>query len=124
MKKVLKILGISFSLILVLLLSLPFFFNVDDLRPEIEKKAGEAMHAKLQLGKLGLKVFPNLSIFADDVSVASLDKRFPETFLKGNSFRLEIPFLSLLGAPRVVIKINRPEVFIVKKIRFLTLNLF
>jgi uncharacterized protein involved in outer membrane biogenesis len=115
MKKVIKILGISFSLILVLLLSLPFFFKVDDLRPEIEKKAGEALHAKLHLGKLGLKVFPSLSIFADDVSVTSLDKRFPETFLKGNSFRLEIPFLSLLGAPRVVIKINRPEVFIVKK---------
>ena len=115
MKKILKLLGISFALIFVLLLSLPFFFKVDDLRPEIEKKAGEALHAKLHLGKLGLKVFPSLSIFADDLSVTSLDKRFPETFLKGNSFRLEIPFLSLFGAPRVVVKIYRPEVFIVKK---------
>ncbi|MEI7440836.1 MAG: AsmA family protein [bacterium] len=115
MNKVLNLLGISFSLILVLLLILPFFFKVDDLRPEIEKKAGEALHAKLHLGRLGLKLFPSLSIFADDVSVTSLDKRFPETFLKGNSFRMEIPFLSLIGAPRVVVKINRPEVFIVKK---------
>lgn len=115
MKKILKVLGISFALIFVLLLSLPFFFKVDDLRPEIEKKAGEALHANLHLGKLGLNLFPSLSISADDVSVTSLDKRFPETFLKGNSFRLEIPFLSLLGAPRAVVKINRPEVFIVKK---------
>jgi uncharacterized protein involved in outer membrane biogenesis len=115
MRKALKVLGISFGLIILVLVALPFFFKVDDLRPEIEKKAGEALQAQVHLGKLGLRLFPNLSLKADDVSVVPKDKNFQEPLLKGNSFRIEIPLMSLIGAPQATIKINRPEIFILKK---------
>lgn len=115
MKKALKLFVISFGVIVVFLISLPLFFNVDDLRPEIEKKAGEALSAEIHLGKLGLRVFPSLSLNADDISVIPKDKNFQEPILRGNSFRVEIPFMSLLGAPQAIVKIRRPEVFLNKK---------
>ena len=115
MKKILKITAAIVGFILLVLLIVPFFINVDKFRPQLESKAGEALNAKVELGKLGLRLIPNLTISSDRLVVTPKDPRFPESVIKSDKFKISIPLLSLLGAPRATLQLDQPEIFVVER---------
>lgn len=113
MKKLALILGGIFLTLLVAIISVPLFVDVDQYRSTITQQANQRMNGKLELGKLKLSLWGAVKINAESIKLSV--NGFQETMLEANQFRLEIPFLSLLsGKPQVVAVLNAPKIFVLK----------
>ncbi len=69
MKKALIGGGVVLTVILTALASLPFLVDVNYFRPQIQAALESNLNRKVELGKLGLKLYP-LSVTVDDVKVS------------------------------------------------------
>src|SRR5262245_57738435 len=107
-KKLLMVFGGLFALLLVAIIAIPFFVDVDKYRPQIVSKANEYINGKLEIGKLSLSLWGQVKVNIDGLSLK--DPGGQEVFgVKDAYFR--IPFTSLLGgSPDLVLVANKPVV--------------
>jgi AsmA protein len=68
-KRAVKITGIVIAVVVVILIALPLFINVDSFRPKIESALTYATGRQVSLGKLGLSVMSG-KVSVDDVTIA------------------------------------------------------
>lgn len=115
MKRGLKIAGIVFGSLLVILLIIPFFVSVDKYRPEIESKVGAATNSTVKLGELSLGLIPSIRISTKSVEITPKDPLFKEQILKGSELNLSVPLYGLLFAPSATIELVKPEIQIIQK---------
>ena len=70
MKRILKIAGIVIAILIVILVAIPFFINVNSFRPKIEATASEALGRQVKVGNLSLSLLTG-SVSADNISIFS-----------------------------------------------------
>lgn len=114
MRKILWVFGAVFLALLVAVVSIPLFVNVDQYRPVIEAQANQRMNGKLSLGTLRLSLWGAIKIHAASIRVAV--PSFEQPLLDTQRFHLEIPYLSILrGKPQVVAVLESPRVDLLKQ---------
>jgi hypothetical protein len=113
MKKILWVLGGLFVVVLVALVSVPLFVNVDQYRPVITAEANKHLNGKLELGALKLSLWGAVKIHAESIRLSV--NGFPTPMVDTKDFHLEIPFASLFtGKPRVIAVLDAPQISVVK----------
>lgn len=109
MKKILIGLAVFIVLVVGALALVPVFYSIDQLRPQIQAAAEKSVRGKVELGKLSLSLLPAVRVNVDGVKLtapAPYDKE-PLAFIE--AVRIEMPLLSLLGAPSATLKIEKPR---------------
>jgi uncharacterized protein involved in outer membrane biogenesis len=113
MRKLLWGVGAIFIIVLVAIVSVPLFVDVDQYRPLITEEANKKINGKLELGKLKLSLWGAVKIHAESIKLSV--NGFPEPMLDTKQFHLEVPFLSILtGSPKVIAVLDSPKISIVK----------
>jgi hypothetical protein len=111
-KKLWKIFGILFGLLILAIVLAPTIINVDRYRPQITHAANERIHGKLELGKLSLSLLGKIRIQVDGLKLKDAQGR---EVLSADDAYFHLPFLSLLsGSPRMIFKMNEPRLHVVK----------
>lgn len=114
MKKLAWILGGLFIAMVVALVSVPLFVNVDQYRGVITDEVNKRIQGKVELGKLHLSLWGAIKIHAESIVVKV--NGFPDPMVDTKNFHLEIPFLSVLtGAPNVTAVLEQPKISLVKE---------
>lgn len=114
--KWLKRFGIAFgaliTLLLGLILVLPFVINVDRYRPQIVEAANQQINGSVELGKLSLSLWGQVRIEIGGLKVR--DTKGQE-ILGVNDAYFHLPFLPLLsGSPILTFNMNQPSVNVIK----------
>lgn len=113
MKKVLILVGALFFALLVAVITIPFFINVDNYRPQIMEMANQKLNGKLELGKLQLSLIGSVKVYAESIKLTV--NGYSRPFLDTNKFHLEIPYTSLLAFhPQVIAVLTEPKLDIEK----------
>lgn len=113
MKKVLLLLGGLFLILLVAVISVPLFVDVDQYRPLIVAEANKKVNGKIELGKLKLSLWGAVKINAESIKVSV--NGYPGQLVNTTQFRLEIPFLSVItGRPQVIAVLDSPKISVIK----------
>src|SRR6218665_560127 len=114
MKKILWVVGALFVALLVAVISVPLFVNVDQYRPQITAEANKRINGKLELGHLNLSLWGAVKIHAESI-VLSVNG-FPGELVNTQKFHWEILFLSILsGEPQIVAVLTQPKISVVKE---------
>ncbi|HUK47593.1 MAG TPA: hypothetical protein VLW06_08380, partial [Terriglobales bacterium] len=67
MKRALTVVGIVIAVLIVIVLVLPFFINVNNFRPRIESELTNALGRKVTVGNLSLSLWSG-SVTADNIA--------------------------------------------------------
>ncbi len=112
-KKLFIIGGALFGLFLVaVIVSIPFFIDVDSYRPKIVGLANEQIHGELSMGKLTLSLWGQVKVQVDGFSLQDSTGR---KIIQAKDVFFHIPFLSILtGSPQISFRLSHPEVHVVK----------
>lgn len=117
MKRNLKIAGIVVAAVLVILIALPLFINVNSLRPKIESEAANALARQVTLGNLSLSILGG-TIAVDDIRIAD-DPAFGKSpFVTAKSLKVGVELMPLifskqLNVTRIVL--DRPQITLLKE---------
>lgn len=116
MKKVLYVfLGILGVLVVALLVA-PLFISVDQFRPQVIAAAESSLRAKVEIGPLKLRLFPNFKISSASLKVTPRpESGFAEPVVHSESLSAQASLFSMLSSPSLTVKIESPSVTMVKK---------
>jgi AsmA protein len=115
-KRSVRIAAIVVGCIVLVLIALPFFVDVNSFRPKIESEITSAMGRPVTLGKLSLSIFSG-AIRVDDVSIAD-DARFSkEPFVTAKSLEVGVEVMPLIFSKELKITgllLEQPQVALIK----------
>jgi AsmA protein len=115
-KRFFKIAGILIAVLLLAVISLPFFINVDQFRPTLQADLTTALGRDVQLGNLHLKVTSG-EVTADDLSVAEDPAFGKPAFLKARSLHVGVEILPFIVSRKLIVTdmtIDQPEIVLVQ----------
>jgi len=93
--KVLKAVAITVAVIVVILIAIPFFINVNSFRPKVESEMSSALGRKSEVGNLSLSIITG-SVTADNISIAD-DPAFSKSpFLTAKSLKIGVELMPLI----------------------------
>jgi len=116
MKRMLKWLGIVVVVLLVGVLAIPFFVNVNDFRPTLETRLTAALGRDVKLGNLQLKILSG-EVTADDLSVAEDPNFGTPAFLKASSLHVGVELWPFLLSRKLIVTdltIDQPQISLVQ----------
>lgn len=99
LKKLLLIGAGAFALLLIVLLTVPLWLNVDRLRPELEKQLAETLHRKVTLGRLRLHLLPRPALTLASIEIADDPAFGAAPLFVSKDAGIRIALLSLLHRP-------------------------
>jgi hypothetical protein len=105
-KKILKISGIIFVVVLALLIALPFIFK-DDIINKIKEEANNNLNAKVDFGDFDLSIistFPDFHFSINDVKVSGIDKFEGIDLAKIKQLNLSLDLMSVINGDNYKIK--------------------
>lgn len=113
MKKLLWLLGALFIVLVVAVVSVPLFVDVDQYRPVIVEEANKRINGKVELGKLDLSLWGAIKVNAESIKLSV--NGYPGSLLDTREFHLEIPYFSVLTMrPKVIAVFREPKISVVK----------
>jgi AsmA protein len=116
MKRLLVISGIIVSVLLLLVILVPLFINVDSFRPDLEKKLSAALNRSVHIGKLDASIFSG-GASASDISIAD-DPAFNKgPFLRASSVNVGVQLMPLIFSRQLKvtsIAVQKPEITLLK----------
>ncbi|HEY1263775.1 MAG TPA: AsmA family protein, partial [Terriglobales bacterium] len=95
MKRLLKIFGIIIGVVLLILLAIPFFLNVNSFRPRIETEASSALGRQVRVGNLSLSLLSG-SVAAEDLSIADDPAFSSAPFIRAKSLKVGVEIMPLV----------------------------
>ncbi len=111
MKKILWVVGGLFFALLVAIISVPLFVDVDQYRTQITAEVNKRINGELSLGKLKLTLWGAINIHAESIVVKV--NGFTDPLVDTKQFHLRIPYLSLLsGRPQVIAVLDAPKILV------------
>jgi len=114
--KALRYLAIAFVLLVVVLIALPFFINVNQFRGTIESSLSDGLGREAKVGDLHLSILTS-SVSADELSIAD-DPRFSkEPFLTAKTLKVGVELMPLLTSKQLKISsltIEKPQVTLLR----------
>jgi AsmA protein len=113
MNKKLRTIGIVVAVIILILLVLPYFINVNSFRPLIESELSSALGRRAEIGNLSLSILQG-SVSAENISIAD-DPAFSKSpFLTAKGLKIGIRLMPLIFSKKLNITgITLDEPFIV-----------
>ena len=91
---------ITLGIVLLVLISIPFFVDANAFRPAVEEKLSGLLARKVHVGNLDFSLFSG-SLSADDLSIAD-DPAFSKSpFLTAKSFKIGVEVLTLITSRAV-----------------------
>ena len=115
MKRWLRIGGIAFAILLLILIVLPFLINVNRFRPQVESDASAALGRQVTVGNLSLSLLSG-SVGADNIAIAD-DPAFSKSpFVTAQSLKVGVELLPLLSSQLRVtyITLEQPQITLLK----------
>jgi AsmA protein len=112
MKRLLVISGIIVGVLLLLVVLVPLFINVDSFRPDLEKKLSAALNRSVHIGKLDASILSG-GATASDISIAD-DPAFNKgPFLHASSVKVGVQLMPLIFSKQLKvtsIAVQKPEI--------------
>ncbi|MGC2694600.1 MAG: AsmA family protein [Candidatus Angelobacter sp.] len=116
MKRLLVISGIVVAVLLLIVVLVPLFINVDSFRPELEKKIGAALNRNVKIGKLDASLLSG-GASATDISISD-DPAFNKgPFLHASSVKIGVELMPLIFSKQLKvtgITVQKPEITLLK----------
>jgi AsmA protein len=116
MKRLLVISGIVIAVLLLVVILVPLFINVDSFRPDLEKKLSAALNRNVQIGKLDASILSG-GASASQISIAD-DPAFNKgPFLRAASVKVGVELLPLIFHKQLKITsitVQKPEITLLK----------
>src|SRR5215467_2041639 len=116
MKRLLVVAGIVVAVLLLVVVLVPLFINVDSFRPELEKKLSAALNRNVQIGKLDASIFSG-GASASNISIAD-DPAFNKgPFLSASSLKVGVELMPLIFSRQLKvtsITVQKPEITLLK----------
>jgi AsmA protein len=115
-KRIAKWVGISFALVILVVVSLPFLINVDQFRPTLQSDLSSALGREVTLGNLQLKILTG-EVTADDLSVAEDPAFGKPAFLRAKSLHVGVEIWPFLLSRKLIVTdllIDQPEIGLVQ----------
>ncbi len=116
MKRLLKISGIIVGVLLLVIIAVPLFINVDSFRPDLEKKLSAALNRQVHIGKLDASLLSG-GASASDITIAD-DPAFNKgPFLKAASVKVGVQLMPLIFSKQLKVTsltIQKPDITLLK----------
>jgi AsmA protein len=116
MKRLLVISGIIVGVLLLVIIAVPFFINVDSFRPDLEKKLSAALNRQVHIGKLDASLLSG-GASASDITIAD-DPAFNKgPFLKAASVKVGVQLMPLIFSRQLKVTsltIQKPDITLLK----------
>jgi AsmA protein len=116
MKRYLRIGGIALAALVLILIVLPLFINVNSFRPKVEAEASAALGRQVTVGDLSLSIFSG-SVRADNIVIAD-DPAFSKSpFVTAKSLKIGVELMPLIFSKQLnvtEIALNDPEITLLK----------
>lgn len=116
MKRLLVILGIVLAVLLVAVLAIPLFLNVDSFRPDLEKSLSAALNRQVHIGKIDASLFSG-GASASQISIAD-DPAFSKgPFLQAASVKIGLQIWPLIFSHRLNvtgITVEKPDIVLLQ----------
>ena len=112
MKRLLIISGILVGVLLLVVVLVPLFINVDSFRPDLEKKISAALNRTVTIGKLDASIFSG-GASASEITIAD-DPAFSKgAFLHASSLKVGVQLMPLIFSRQLKvtgISVEKPEI--------------
>jgi AsmA protein len=116
MKRLLVISGIIVGVLLLVIIAVPLFINVDSFRPDLEKKISAALNRQVHIGKLDASLLSG-GASASDITIAD-DPAFNKgPFLKAASVKVGVQLMPLIFSKQLKVTsltIQKPDITLLK----------
>jgi len=115
-KRWLRIAGIVVAILVVLLIALPFFIDVNSFRPKIESEATSALGRQVKLGNLSLSILSG-TVGVDNISVADDPAFSKSAFVTAKSLEVGVEMLPLIFSKELnvtKILLDSPQITLLK----------
>jgi AsmA protein len=116
MKRLLVICGIVVVVLVLVIIAVPLFINVDSFRPELEKKLSAALNRQVHIGKLDASLLSG-GASASDITIADDPAFNKDTFLKAGSVKVGVQLMPLIFSRQLKITsltIQKPDITLLK----------
>jgi AsmA protein len=117
MNKKLKNIVIAVAVIIVILLVLPHFINVNSFRPKIESELSSALGRKAEIGDLSLSILRG-SVSAANISIADDPAFSQEPFLTAKGLKIGVRLVPLIFSRKLNITgitLDEPSIALISK---------
>jgi len=115
-KRYVRIGTIALAVLVLVVILLPLFINVNSFRPKVESEASDAFGRKVTLGNLSLSVFSG-SVSADDVAIAD-DPAFSKApFLTARKLKIGVELIPLIFSRQLnvtEVTVEKPQITLLK----------
>jgi AsmA protein len=114
--KALKIVGIVIAVLLVILIAVPFFINVNQFRGTIETNLSSSLGREVKVGDLHLSLLTS-SVSADNLAIADDAHFSKDPFLTAKSLKVGVELMPLLMSKQVKISslvIDKPQLTLLR----------
>ncbi len=111
-KKFFVIAGIVVGVLLVVLVVLPLFINVDQFRPQIEAQISSALGRKVEIGKLSLSLLSG-GVTASDMTISDDPNFSNQPFLKAKTLDVGVDLMGMIFSRSLSVRsitLEKPEV--------------
>jgi AsmA protein len=115
-KRYLRIGGIALGILILLLILLPFFINVNRYRPKVESAASTALGRQVTVGDLSLSIFTG-SVGAHSVAIAEDPSFSNAPFVTAKSLKVGIELMPLIFSKQLSvtdIALDEPQISLLK----------
>jgi len=116
MKRFLVISGIIVGVLLLIIIAVPLFINVDSFRPDLEKKISAALNRTVHIGKLDASLFSG-GATASDITIED-DPAFNKgAFLKASSVKVGVQLMPLIFSKQLKVTsltVQKPDITLLK----------
>ena len=116
MRRTLRWFGIALAVVLVAVLCLPFFINVNQFKPMLESELSTALNRQVELGNLHLSLLAG-EVTADDLSIAEDQAYGHPAFIQAKSLKVGAEIWPFLFSRKLVVTyltIDQPEIALVQ----------
>ena len=116
MKRLLVIAGIIVGVLLLIVIAVPLFINVDSFRPDLEKKISAALNRTVHIGKLDASLLSG-GATASDITIQD-DPAFNKgPFLKASSVKVGVQLMPLIFSKQLKVTsltVQKPDITLLK----------
>lgn len=116
MKRLLVISGIVVGVLLLVIIVVPLFINVDRFRPDLEEKLSAALNRQVHIGKLDASILSG-GASASDITIADDPSFNKGPFLKASSVKVGVQLMPLIFSRRLKVTsltVQKPDITLLK----------
>jgi AsmA protein len=116
MKRLPVICGIVIVVLLLVIIAVPLFINVDSFRPDLEKKISAALNRQVHIGKLDASLLSG-GATASDITIADDPAFNKDPFLKAASVKVGVQLMPLIFSKQLKVTsltIQKPDITLLK----------